>query len=169
MNIVLLAFTLDTAAMALPLKVLHINNTDLAGRRFNGYDLIDDLKPYGVECRQLVLEKKSTSPAVSEILNTRRKSFSPTLRRLRSRQLLLEYHLSLGARHRTPSLVSSCRRCSLPPNPQSCSLNDGICSSHAIKALGLDMARSMASYRALHTSRTVRWMEAWLPAVPLSR
>lgn len=56
-----------------PLKVLHINNTDLTGRRFNGFDLIEDLKPYNIECKQLVLRKESQNPNVGEILDTKTK------------------------------------------------------------------------------------------------
>lgn len=49
-------------------KVLHINNTDLAGRRFNGFDLIDDMQERGIASRQLVLTKTSKNPNVASLL-----------------------------------------------------------------------------------------------------
>jgi len=45
-------------------NVLHVNNVDLPGRRFNGYDLMSDLRSRGVEGRQAVLTKHSADPAV---------------------------------------------------------------------------------------------------------
>ena len=50
------------------IKVLHVNNTDLMGRRFNGYDLIARSAPYGVECSQAVLLKQSDNPRVVPLL-----------------------------------------------------------------------------------------------------
>jgi glycosyltransferase involved in cell wall biosynthesis len=45
-------------------KVLHVNNTDLQGRRFNGYNLIDDLRSRGVSSKQAVCTKLSKNPNV---------------------------------------------------------------------------------------------------------
>lgn len=50
------------------LKVLHVNNTDLMGRRFNGYDLIAQSAPYGFECSQAVTLKQSANPRVISLL-----------------------------------------------------------------------------------------------------
>jgi glycosyltransferase involved in cell wall biosynthesis len=47
-----------------PLNVLHVNNVDLYGRRFNGYDLLDDLRSRGVNGKQAVLDKRSDNPDV---------------------------------------------------------------------------------------------------------
>ena len=41
------------------MKVLHVTDTDLPARRFNGYDLLDDLKTRGVQGKQAVLRKLS--------------------------------------------------------------------------------------------------------------
>ena len=49
---------------AASLNVLQVSYTDLEGRRFNGYDLLADLKPYGVKGSQAVLAKLSRNPNV---------------------------------------------------------------------------------------------------------
>ena len=49
------------------MKILEVNYMDLPGRRFNGYDLISDLKNHDI--KQLVLEKYSNSDAVENIFN----------------------------------------------------------------------------------------------------
>jgi len=41
------------------MKVLHVNDTDLRGRAFNGYDLLGDLETRGIKAQQAVLEKAS--------------------------------------------------------------------------------------------------------------
>ncbi|MEZ5124794.1 MAG: glycosyltransferase [Thermoleophilia bacterium] len=46
------------------MKVLHVNNVDLHGRRFNGYDLLDDIERRGHCARQAVLTKQSDDPRV---------------------------------------------------------------------------------------------------------
>lgn len=51
------------------MNVLHVNNIDLYGRRFNGYDLIGDLEPRGVSCKQAVLNKLSRDPDVVPLLD----------------------------------------------------------------------------------------------------
>ncbi len=51
------------------MKVLHVNNVDLDGRRFNGYDLMAELRPYGVAAKQAVLSKLSDNPDVFRLLS----------------------------------------------------------------------------------------------------
>ena len=51
------------------MKVLHVNFTDLSGRRFNGYDLIQQLDERGISAKQAVLTKRSASPRVVELLD----------------------------------------------------------------------------------------------------
>ena len=46
------------------MKVLHVTDIDLPARRFNGYDLLDDLTTRGIEGRQAVLKKLSDNPNV---------------------------------------------------------------------------------------------------------
>ena len=43
--------------MVVDVKVLEVNNLDIQGRRFNGYDFINGLK--GIDVTQLVIEKSS--------------------------------------------------------------------------------------------------------------
>ncbi len=49
-------------------KVLHVNDIDLQGRRFNGYDLLADLAPRDVHCTQAVLTKLSRNPQVIQLM-----------------------------------------------------------------------------------------------------
>lgn len=44
------------------MRVLEVNNNDLQGRRFNGYDLIDNQND--IDVNQIVIEKDSTNPKV---------------------------------------------------------------------------------------------------------
>jgi glycosyltransferase involved in cell wall biosynthesis len=50
-------------------RVLQVNDTDLRGRRFNGYDLISELRGSGIECSQAVLTKESDDPEVFSLLS----------------------------------------------------------------------------------------------------
>lgn len=54
------------------IQVVELNNTDLAGRRFNGYDLIDDARDDFLDISQIVIDKKSTNNRVKKLLNKRR-------------------------------------------------------------------------------------------------
>lgn len=46
------------------MKVLHVTDADLPARRFNGYDLLEDLRSRGIEGKQAVLRKSSDNPDV---------------------------------------------------------------------------------------------------------
>ena len=46
------------------MKVLHVTDIDLPARRFNGYDLLDDLTTRGINGKQAVLKKLSDNPDV---------------------------------------------------------------------------------------------------------
>ncbi|MDO5394134.1 MAG: hypothetical protein Q4F33_05990 [Mycoplasmatota bacterium] len=39
------------------IKVLEVNNIDLLGRRFNGYDMIQDISDETIEVKQAVIHK----------------------------------------------------------------------------------------------------------------
>jgi glycosyltransferase involved in cell wall biosynthesis len=52
------------------LKILHVNFIDLPGRRFNGYDLMADLRGRGFEGKQVALEKCSRDPNVIPLLES---------------------------------------------------------------------------------------------------
>jgi glycosyltransferase involved in cell wall biosynthesis len=49
-------------------NVLQVSDHDLVSKRYNGYDLLDALEPYGVQGRQAVLKKWSDDPRVVELL-----------------------------------------------------------------------------------------------------
>lgn len=53
------------------MKVLHVTDADLPARRFNGYDLMDDLASKGVHGKQAVLRKSSNNPDVVSLLGGR--------------------------------------------------------------------------------------------------
>jgi glycosyltransferase involved in cell wall biosynthesis len=52
-------------------KVLHVTDADLPGRRFNGYDLLDDLASRGIEGKQAVLRKYSDNSDVVSLFGGR--------------------------------------------------------------------------------------------------
>lgn len=49
------------------MRVLHVNNTDLPGARFNGFSLLQKQLDLGIEVNQIVLDKFSDSPHVKSI------------------------------------------------------------------------------------------------------
>lgn len=51
------------------MKITHINNTDLPGRIFNGYDMMNTLNSLGHNCKQIVIDKKSDNENVSALLS----------------------------------------------------------------------------------------------------
>jgi glycosyltransferase involved in cell wall biosynthesis len=51
------------------MKVLHVNDVDLPGRRFNGYELLHSLKTRGISGKQAVLTKFSEDPDVIQIID----------------------------------------------------------------------------------------------------
>ena len=61
------------------MKITYVNNTDLAGRIFNGYDMMNTLNSSGYECRQIVIDKKSDNDNVYEYLSANEKYISSLL------------------------------------------------------------------------------------------
>lgn len=51
------------------IKVLEVNNIDLPGRCFNGYDMIDEISCDNLEIKQAVVEKQSNNSKVTKILS----------------------------------------------------------------------------------------------------
>lgn len=49
------------------MKVLHVNNTDLVGSRFNGFSMLEKQDALGIKAKQIVLHKMSDSPYVSTL------------------------------------------------------------------------------------------------------
>lgn len=52
------------------MRVLHVTYIDLPGRRFNGYDLLDDLESRGIDGTMAVLEKRSCDDRVISLYGT---------------------------------------------------------------------------------------------------
>lgn len=52
------------------IKILEVNNIDLAGRRFNGYNMIEELSNKDFDIKQAVIIKQSENESVVKILNT---------------------------------------------------------------------------------------------------
>lgn len=50
------------------IKILEVNNIDLPGKRFNGYDMIQDVADDNIEIKQAVIIKESDNDKVIEIL-----------------------------------------------------------------------------------------------------
>ena len=51
------------------MKITYINNTDLPGRIFNGYDMMNTLNRFGNECYQIVIDKKSDNENVKRLFS----------------------------------------------------------------------------------------------------
>ena len=51
------------------MKILEINNIDLPGRVFNGYNFIEDIKDKDIDIKQAVIIKQSNNPSVINMLN----------------------------------------------------------------------------------------------------
>lgn len=52
------------------MRVIHLNNTDLPGRRFNGYDMHLSLPEYSVDASMLVLNRQSETDTVHRLPET---------------------------------------------------------------------------------------------------
>lgn len=55
------------------IKVLEVNNIDLIGNRFNGYDMIEEISDKDIEIKQAVLVKQSDNENVINIINSNSK------------------------------------------------------------------------------------------------
>lgn len=53
------------------IKVLEVNNIDLPGRRFNGYDMIQDIADENIDIKQAVILKESNNEKVVKILKNK--------------------------------------------------------------------------------------------------
>ena len=54
------------------IKILEVNNIDLAGRRFNGYNMLNELSNKDFDIKQAVIIKQSDNDNVIKILNNER-------------------------------------------------------------------------------------------------
>ena len=52
------------------IKILEVNNIDLPGRRFNGYNMLEELSNKDFDIKQAVIIKQSDNDNVVKILNS---------------------------------------------------------------------------------------------------
>lgn len=64
-----LTFLLRKGGQMKKIKVLEVNNIDLIGNRFNGYDMIEEIQDETFEIKQAVVTKQSDNKNVINILN----------------------------------------------------------------------------------------------------
>lgn len=67
------------------MKTLFINDIDLPGARFNGYDLQQELNRRNIPAKQIVLEKLSNDPNIVSIVNARTRYMETLIRDFESR------------------------------------------------------------------------------------
>ena len=66
------------------MKIVHVNNVDLVGNRFNGYDLQIALNKLGIEAKQFVMEKYSSDENVISLIDQREEPFlNETIKRFK--------------------------------------------------------------------------------------
>jgi hypothetical protein len=51
------------------MKIIHINNIDLPGRRFNGHDIQIAFNKIGISCKQFVMGKYGNDPNTISLMN----------------------------------------------------------------------------------------------------
>jgi len=113
------------------LKVLEVNNVDLLGRTFNGYNMINELTDEDMSVKQVVIEKQSFCENVIKILNDKEmlvcdklKSFeeklsihnllsitTPTLKHMREYKEadIIHFHMFHNTKLSIPSLMDISR------------------------------------------------------------
>lgn len=86
------------------IKVLEVNNIDLAGRRFNGYDLIEYSENTNVDISQSVVIKQSHNKKVNQILkNSEQMQMFEKLENFENDELSIHSNLSITS----PALINS--------------------------------------------------------------
>lgn len=86
------------------IKVLEVNNIDLAGRRFNGYDLIEYSENTNVDISQSVVIKQSHNKKVNLILkNSEQMQMFEKLENFENDELSIHSNLSITS----PALINS--------------------------------------------------------------
>ena len=58
------------------IKVLEVNNIDLPGRRFNGYNMIKEISDNNISVKQTVIIKQSKNDSVIPLLSNASFTFS---------------------------------------------------------------------------------------------
>ena len=86
------------------IKVLEVNNIDLPGRRFNGYDLIQYSLKKDIDIRQAVVYKQSNNNKVSLLLkNSQQLQVFEKLEKFETEELSVHSNLSITS----PALINS--------------------------------------------------------------
>lgn len=86
------------------LKVLEVNNIDLPGRRFNGYDLIKHSQGTDVDVSQMVIYKQSNNKKVHKLLkNSEQMQMFENLEKFETEELSIHSNLSITS----PALINS--------------------------------------------------------------
>lgn len=86
------------------IKILEVNNIDLPGRRFNGYDLMNETKDNSLDIKQLVIHKQSKNDKVVKILkNYEQMLMLEKLEEFENKDLSIHSNLSITS----PALLNS--------------------------------------------------------------
>jgi len=86
------------------INVLEVNNIDLPGRRFNGYDLLKNSKDHTINIKQMVIHKQSNNNKVIKLLKTSEQMLMlEKLEEFESNELSIHSNLSITS----PALINS--------------------------------------------------------------
>lgn len=86
------------------INVLEINNIDLPGRRFNGYDLLDTPNNENINIKQMVIHKQSNNDKVIRLLNiSEQMRLLEKLEEFENKELSVHSNLSITS----PALIQS--------------------------------------------------------------
>ena len=86
------------------IKILEVNNIDLPGRRFNGYDLLNNQCSADMDIQQAVIFKQSQNEKVIKILNNQEQMYMmDELEKFETNELSIHSNLSVTS----PALISN--------------------------------------------------------------
>ena len=85
------------------MKILEVNNIDLIGRRFNGYDFANELNDENMQIEQTVIIKKSNSNKVHKLLSDELMPYFYKIKEFEENELSVHSILSIT----TPALLNS--------------------------------------------------------------
>lgn len=86
------------------INILEVNNIDLPGRRFNGYDLMDNIEEDKIDIKQAVILKQSKNDKVKQLLqNSEQMQLLEKLEEFENKELSIHSNLSITS----PALIKS--------------------------------------------------------------
>lgn len=86
------------------INILEVNNIDLPGRRFNGYDLMDNIEDENIHISQAVILKQSKNDKVKQLLqNSELMQLLEKLEEFENKELSIHSNLSITS----PALIKS--------------------------------------------------------------